>query len=222
MKLLKSEKDIIKIFGLILLICTIILLAVYFASYFFVKESYITNTAKMINTLDNNKISDIIEDVKDMGKMSKFEKCKLLASIGKCKNKVIRKYTCPNECKLQSSNIKNNNKVMNCSKLLANQSKQFSNQINDIVRENKYILDENNKHYDIKEEELTTNFTNIINEKKNEIVNLTSEISNLQNSLIEEKIITNNLQKEVQEKNAEIDDLKYQLISNRNSNFQNI
>lgn len=222
MKLLKSQKDIIKIFGLILLICTIILLAVYLASSFLVKESYITNTATMINTLNNNKISDIVEDVKDMSKLSKSERCKILASIGRCKNRAIRKHECPKECKLQSSNVKNNNNVMNCSKLLANQSKQFSNQINDILKENKYILDENNKHCDIKEEELTTNFTNIINEKKNEITNLTSEISNLENSLIDEKIVTNNLQKELQEKNAEINDLKYQLISNRNSNFQNI
>lgn len=220
MKLLKSQKDIIKIFGLLLLICTIILLAVYFASSFLVKESYITKTATMINTLNNNKISDIIGDVKDMSKLSKSERCKILASIGQCKNRAIRKHECPNECK--PSNLKNNNNVMNCSKLLANQSKQFSNQINDIIKENKYILDENNKHCDIKEEELTTNFTNIINEKKNEITNLTSEISNLENSLIDEKIVTNNLQKELQEKNAEINDLKYQLISNRNSNFQNI
>jgi len=200
-----------KVFGLLLVIS--ITVAVYFGSYC-VRESF------KIKNLKNKTITAIKQDVQDITKMSKKGQCYQWANEGKCP--LMSKYhkrMCANACNLVS-NPKNNTVQNDCSTLLANQSQIFSNQLKDVVIENKKILDDNITQCTQKEEELTNNYVNIIDEKQNEIADLTLQISNLQNALEKEKILTENLDRKIQEKNITINDLKERLIFNRTTNYQ--
>lgn len=119
-------------------------------------------------------------------------------------------------------NIKNNNFVYSantCAMQLANQSNLFTNQMNDMVDDNKNILEQNIKKCDERETELSKNYSNVIKQKQNEITDLTYQISNLENALVDEKVLNNNYQKILQEKKLENNNLKQQLISNRTSIF---
>jgi hypothetical protein len=202
-----------KIFGLLLVI-SIIIVAVYLGSY------CVTESFKIKKIKRNKIITDIKQDVQDITKMSNKGQCYRWANEGRCpRMSKYHKRMCANACNLVS-NQKSNTVQNDCSILLANQSQLFSSQLKDVVTENKKLLDENIAQCTQKEEDITNNYLNIIDDKQNEIADLALQISNLQNALEDEKILTENLDRKIQEKKITINDLREQLIFNRTTNFQ--
>jgi len=114
----------------------------------------------------------------------------------------------------------NKNKNTDCSKLLAQQSKHFTEELNNLFIQNKSKVDETLEQQKKNETELINYYTNIINAKKDEIIDLQSQISKLETTLINKKIMIEDIKTQIQNKVQKNNDLKKQINLSKSNSYQ--